>query len=71
MAAAADEARALFDRLQPTLPILLANLVSVGDVGVTYRANLEQLLVVLPAGRRLRGRQPCCPITNIKRAIPV
>lgn len=45
---AADEARQLFDRLQPTLPILLANLVSVGDVAVTYRDDLEQLLVVVP-----------------------
>jgi phospholipid/cholesterol/gamma-HCH transport system substrate-binding protein len=46
--AAADESRQLFQRLQPTLPIILANLVSVGDVGVTYRADLEQLLVLLP-----------------------
>jgi phospholipid/cholesterol/gamma-HCH transport system substrate-binding protein len=47
---AADEARALFDRLQPTLPIVLANLVSVGEVAVTYRPSLEQLLVLLPQG---------------------
>ncbi|MGH3633796.1 MAG: MCE family protein [Mycobacterium sp.] len=47
---AADEARALFDRLQPTLPTLLANLVGIGDVGVTYRADLEQLLVLIPQG---------------------
>ncbi|BBZ59133.1 MCE family protein [Mycolicibacterium monacense] len=45
---AADEARALFDRLQPTLPIVLANLVSIEPVLVTYRDNLEQLLVLLP-----------------------
>uniref|UniRef100_UPI00114523F4 MCE family protein n=1 Tax=Mycolicibacterium palauense TaxID=2034511 RepID=UPI00114523F4 len=49
-APAADEVRALFDRLQPTLPILLANLVSVGEVAVTYQPNLEQLLVLLPQG---------------------
>ncbi|TPG36428.1 MCE family protein [Mycolicibacterium hodleri] len=48
--AAADEVRALFDRLQPSLPILLSNLVSLADVGVAYRANLEQLLVLLPQG---------------------
>ncbi|MDT5128845.1 MAG: phospholipid/cholesterol/gamma-HCH transport system substrate-binding protein [Mycobacterium sp.] len=48
--AAADEARALFDRLQPTLPVLLANLVSVGQVAVTYHASIEQLLVLLPKG---------------------
>lgn len=47
---AADEVRALFDRLQPTLPVLLANLVSVGEVAVTYQPNLEQLLVLLPQG---------------------
>jgi phospholipid/cholesterol/gamma-HCH transport system substrate-binding protein len=46
---AATETRQLFDRLQPTLPIVLANLVSVGEVGVAYRADLEQLLVILPA----------------------
>lgn len=46
--AAADQARQLFDRLQPTLPIVLANLVSVGDVALTYQPNLEQLLVLLP-----------------------
>jgi len=45
---AADQARQLFDRLQPTLPIVLANLVSVGDVAVTYQPNIEQLLVLLP-----------------------
>lgn len=49
-APAADEVRALFDRLQPTLPIVLANLVSVGEVLVTYQPNLEQLLVLLPQG---------------------
>jgi len=47
-AAAADEARALFQQLQPTLPIVLANLVSIAEVGVNYRSDLEQLLVVLP-----------------------
>jgi phospholipid/cholesterol/gamma-HCH transport system substrate-binding protein len=49
-APAADEVRQLFDRLNPTLPIVLANLVSVGQVGVTYRDNLESLLVELPQG---------------------
>lgn len=46
--AAAEQARQLFDRLQPTLPIVLANLVSVADVAVTYQPNLEQILVLLP-----------------------
>ena len=47
---AADEVGALFDRLKPSLPIVLANLVSLGEVAVTYRADLEQLLVLLPTG---------------------
>jgi phospholipid/cholesterol/gamma-HCH transport system substrate-binding protein len=48
--AAADEVGALFDRLQPTLPVVLSNLVSIADVAVIYRADLEQLLVLLPQG---------------------
>jgi phospholipid/cholesterol/gamma-HCH transport system substrate-binding protein len=47
---AAGEVRQLFERLQPTLPIVLANLVSLGQVAVTYQNDLEQLLVLLPAG---------------------
>ena len=47
---AADEVRALFDRVRPTLPIVLANLVSLGEVAVTYQPSLEQLLVLLPQG---------------------
>ncbi|WP_216916330.1 MCE family protein [Nocardia noduli] len=37
-----------FQSLQPTLPILLTNLVSLGQVAVTYHAGIEQLLVVFP-----------------------
>jgi phospholipid/cholesterol/gamma-HCH transport system substrate-binding protein len=48
--ATADEARALFDRLRPTLPIVLANLVNINQVAVTYHAGIEQLLVLLPIG---------------------
>ncbi|BBX27698.1 MCE family protein [Mycolicibacterium alvei] len=48
--AAADAGRQLFERMRPTLPVLLANLVSLGQVAVTYRAGLEQLLVLLPQG---------------------
>jgi phospholipid/cholesterol/gamma-HCH transport system substrate-binding protein len=47
---AADEARKLLDRFQPTLPVLLANLVTLEPVLITYRANLEQILVLLPQG---------------------
>jgi phospholipid/cholesterol/gamma-HCH transport system substrate-binding protein len=46
--AAADQVRQLLDRIAPTLPVLLANLVSVGKVAVVYRNDLEQLLVLLP-----------------------
>jgi phospholipid/cholesterol/gamma-HCH transport system substrate-binding protein len=45
---ALGEARQLIERLQPTLPILLANLVSVGQVALTYQNDIEQLLVVFP-----------------------
>jgi phospholipid/cholesterol/gamma-HCH transport system substrate-binding protein len=48
--AAADETRALLDRLQPSLPILMANLASLDQVGITYQNDLEQLLVLLPPG---------------------
>lgn len=45
---AADEGRKLVDRLQPTLPVLMANLTSVADVALTYNPSIEQLLVLLP-----------------------
>ncbi len=48
--AAADATRGLLDRLQPSLPILLQNLVGLDQVGITYNANLEQILVLLPQG---------------------
>jgi phospholipid/cholesterol/gamma-HCH transport system substrate-binding protein len=45
---AAQEATKLLDQIKPTLPVLLANLTSIGQIGVTYHASLEQLLVLLP-----------------------
>ncbi|KZS65308.1 MCE family protein [Mycobacterium pseudokansasii] len=42
------EMRRLIERVQPTLPILLANLLSVGQVALTYQSDIEQLLVVFP-----------------------
>ena len=42
------EATGLFQQVKPTLPVLLANLTSVGQVAVTYHASLEQVLVLLP-----------------------
>jgi phospholipid/cholesterol/gamma-HCH transport system substrate-binding protein len=48
--AAANEARQLIDRLKPTLPVLLANLVSINQVAITYQPAIEQMLVLLPLG---------------------
>jgi phospholipid/cholesterol/gamma-HCH transport system substrate-binding protein len=45
---AADEASRLFNQVKATLPMLLANLTTLGQVGVTYHPSLEQLLVLLP-----------------------
>jgi len=45
---AADEASALLNQIKPTLPVLLANLTTVGQVAVTYHASIEQVLVLLP-----------------------
>ncbi len=45
---AAAQTRHLVERLQPALPILMANLVSVGQVALTYQNDIEQLLVVFP-----------------------
>jgi virulence factor Mce-like protein len=44
----ADEASRLFNQIKPTLPVLLANMTTVGQVAVTYHASIEQLLVLLP-----------------------
>lgn len=53
--AALDQARQLVERLQPTLPVFLANLVSLGQVGITYHNGVEQLLVLIPQGVALTG----------------
>lgn len=45
---AANEASRLFEQIKPTLPVLLANLTTIGQIGVTYHPGLEQLLVLLP-----------------------
>lgn len=47
---ALNEVRTLFDRINPTLPVLLANMVSLGDIAITYRSDIEQLLVLFPQG---------------------
>jgi phospholipid/cholesterol/gamma-HCH transport system substrate-binding protein len=45
-----EEGRALFDRVAPAVPVLFANLVSLGDIAVVYRHDIEQLLVLFPQG---------------------
>lgn len=44
----AREIDKLLTDLEPTLPVLLGNATSVGQVGVAHLAGLEQLLVVFP-----------------------
>ncbi|MFV8052819.1 MCE family protein [Mycobacterium sp. 48b] len=46
--ASINEASRLFEQVKPTLPVLLANLTSIGQILVTYRPGLEQILVLLP-----------------------
>ena len=46
---ALGRATKVLDDLQPTMPVLVANLVSVGEVGVTYNRSIEQILVLYPA----------------------
>lgn len=45
---AADQASRLIDQVKPTLPVLLANLTTIGQIAVVYHASIEQLLVLLP-----------------------
>ena len=47
---AAAEATALIDRVAPTVPIILANLVTLSQVAVTYHDGIEQILVLVPQG---------------------
>ncbi|KUH99364.1 MlaD family protein [Mycobacterium sp. IS-3022] len=46
--AAANEVSGLLEQIKPTLPVLLANMTTFGQVAVTYRPSLEQVLVLLP-----------------------
>lgn len=45
----AAEVSNLLDQVKPTLPIMLANLTTVGQILATYNPALEQLMVLLPA----------------------
>ncbi|ORW32756.1 mammalian cell entry protein [Mycobacterium paraense] len=46
----AEQGRSFLQQLEPTLPVLLANLLSVSQVAVTFQPNLEQMLVLAPQG---------------------
>lgn len=43
-----DEVSRLLNDVKPTLPVLLANLTTIGQIGVAYHASIEQMLVLLP-----------------------
>ena len=58
----AQEVSRLLDQIKPTLPVLLANLTSVGQVLVTYNKSIEQLLVLFPP--YLAGIQSVAPVNN-------
>lgn len=58
----AREVTGLLEQVKPTLPVLLANLTSVGQVLVTYNRSVEQLLVLFPP--YLAGLQSVTPANN-------
>lgn len=47
-AEAADQARQIIERLQPSLPVILSNLVGIEKTAVVYQNDIEQLLVLVP-----------------------
>lgn len=57
-----DEASALLSQIKPTLPVLLANLKTIGQILVVYHAGVEQLLVILPPD--VAGIQAVAPSKN-------
>jgi hypothetical protein len=59
---AANEASRLLEQVKPTLPVLLANLTTIGQIGVTYHPSLEQLLVLLPP--EFAGLQTLGPLNH-------
>jgi phospholipid/cholesterol/gamma-HCH transport system substrate-binding protein len=44
----AQEVSGLLNQIKPTLPVLLANLTTLGQILVTYNPSLEQILLLLP-----------------------
>jgi phospholipid/cholesterol/gamma-HCH transport system substrate-binding protein len=59
---AADEVSKLLTDIKPTLPVLLANLTTIGQIGVTYNPSIEQLLILLPA--YASAIQSVAPVNN-------
>ncbi len=58
----AQEVSRLLDQVKPTLPVLLANLTSIGQVFMVYNTSIEQLLVLFPP--YLAGIQSVAPANN-------
>ena len=58
----AREVTSLLDQIKPTLPLLLANFTSLGQVFMTYNKSIEQLLVLFPP--YLAGLQSVVPVNN-------
>ncbi|TCN43876.1 phospholipid/cholesterol/gamma-HCH transport system substrate-binding protein [Rhodococcus sp. SMB37] len=48
-APAAAQVQAMFEEMEPTMPLLLANLITVEQVAAVYRPSLEQMLVLFPS----------------------
>ncbi|MGV0770356.1 MCE family protein [Mycobacterium syngnathidarum] len=44
----AQETSRLLEQVKPTLPVLLANMTTIGQILVTYHPSLEQVLVLFP-----------------------
>jgi phospholipid/cholesterol/gamma-HCH transport system substrate-binding protein len=59
---AADEVSKLLTDIKPTLPVLLADLTTIGQIGVTYNPSIEQLLILLPA--YASAIQSVAPVNN-------
>jgi phospholipid/cholesterol/gamma-HCH transport system substrate-binding protein len=59
---AADEVSRLLNDVKPTLPVLLANLTTIGQIGVTYNPSIEQLLVLIPP--YVSAIQSVAPVNN-------
>jgi phospholipid/cholesterol/gamma-HCH transport system substrate-binding protein len=69
-----DEASRLLEQIKPTLPVLLANLTTIGQIGVAYHASIEQVLVLLSISSlviRPRARSAFCRrVSGVPRPTP-